>query len=148
MGTGKRWTREELIIALNLYHKLTFGQFTSRNPVIVAVSKKLGRKPGGLSMKLCNLASFDLALQMRGIKGLTGASVLDEQMWNEFHANLAETAPASEIAFRALFEVDDVNVLEVRPKKGVRILKVPNGPTETMAAIKVRRGQEFLGRPC
>lgn len=144
MATGKRWTRDELLIALNLYHKLTFGQFTSRNPVIVAVAKKLGRKPGGLSMKLCNLASFDPALKMRGIKGLTGASDLDEGMWNEFHANLAETASVSEVAFRALFDADDDNVVEVAPKHGVRVHKVPAGPTETVAAVKVRRGQEYF----
>lgn len=142
--TGRRWTRDELLIALNLYHKLTFGQFTSRNPVIVAVANKLGRKPGGLSMKLCNLASFDPALKMRGIKGLTGASDLDEEMWNEFHASLAETAPASEVAFRALFDADDANEVEVAPKKGVRVLKLPTGSTETKATVKVRRGQEYF----
>ena len=144
MATGKRWTCDELLIALNLYHKLTFGQFTSRNPVIVAVANKLGRKPGGLSMKLCNLASFDPALKMRGIKGLTGASDLDEEMWNEFHASLAETAPASEVAFRALFDADDANEVEVTPKQGVRVHKVPTGSTETKATVKVRRGQEYF----
>ena len=144
MATGKRWTRDELLIALNLYHKLTFGQFTSRNPVIVAVANKLGRKPGGLSMKLCNLASFDPALKMRGIKGLTGASDLDEEMWNVFHASLAETAPASEVAFRALFDANDANEVEVTPKQGVRVHKVPTGSTETKATVKVRRGQEYF----
>src|SRR5882672_8165978 len=78
---SRKWTRDELLIALNLYHKLNFGQFTSRNPVIMAVAKKLGRKPGGLSMKLCNLASFDPALKMRGINGLSGASKLDKLIW-------------------------------------------------------------------
>lgn len=144
MATGKRWTRDELLIALNLYHKLTFGQFTSRNPVIVAVANKLGRKPGGLSMKLCNLASFDPALKMRGIKGLTGASDLDQEMWNEFHASLAETAPASEVAFRALFDADDANEVEVTPKQGVRVHKLPTGSTEAKATVKVRRGQEYF----
>jgi hypothetical protein len=26
MATGRRWTRDELLVVLNLYHKLTFGQ--------------------------------------------------------------------------------------------------------------------------
>ncbi|MDP1580190.1 MAG: HNH endonuclease [Candidatus Didemnitutus sp.] len=144
MATGKRWTRDELLIALNLYHKLTFGQFTARNPVIIAVANKLGRKPGGLSMKLCNLASFDHALKMRGIKGLTGASVLDEEMWEEFHANLVESAPASEVAFRALFGAADASEMDVTPKNGVRVHKAPTGPTVTSATLKVRRGQEYF----
>ncbi len=144
MATGKRWTRDELLIALNLYHKLTFGQFTSRSPAIVAVANKLGRKPAGLSMKLCNLASFDPALKMRGIKGLTGASALDRAVWTEFHENLSEAAPASEAAFRALFNADENKDVVVTPKEGVRVLKAPSGPTESRATVKVRRGQEYF----
>lgn len=61
-----KWTREELLIALNLYHKLTFGQMHARHPAIMALAKKLGRGANSLAMKLSNLASLDPALQMRG----------------------------------------------------------------------------------
>jgi hypothetical protein len=30
MAAGIRWTRDELLVALNLYHKLNFGQLDSR----------------------------------------------------------------------------------------------------------------------
>ena len=61
MATGKRWTRDELLIALNVYHKLSFGQLHARNPVIIEVARKLGRVPASVAMKLCNLASLDPA---------------------------------------------------------------------------------------
>jgi len=139
-----RWTRDQLLIAVNLYHKLPFGQMHSRQPAIVALALKMERGSNSLAMKLCNFASLDPALKMRGIKGLSGASALDRSVWTEFHENLSETAPASEAAFRALFGADETKHVEVTAKEGVRILKAPTGPTETRATVKVRRGQEYF----
>jgi putative restriction endonuclease len=140
-----KWTRDELLVALNLYHKLTFGQMHARQPAIVAMAKKLGRGANSLAMKLCNLASLDPALKMRGIRGLSGASALDRSIWGEFHENLAEAAPASEVAFRKLFGADDSSEVEVTPRDGVLMRKgPPTGPTETKATVKVRRGQEYF----
>lgn len=140
-----KWTRDELLVVLNLYHKLKFGQMHSRQPAIIAAAEKLGRGANSLAMKLCNLASLDPALQMRGIRGLSGASALDRSMWGEFHANLAEAVPASEDAFRKLFDVGDTKEIEVIPAEGVVLRKAPpRGPTETQATVKVRRGQEYF----
>ena len=140
-----KWTRDELLVALNLYHKLTFGQMHARQVAVMALAKKLGRGANSLAMKLCNLASLDPALQMRGIRGLTGASALDRAVWNEFHANLAEAAPASEEAFRKLFDASESSEVEVVPQKGVVVHKAPpRGPTEIKATVKVRRGQEYF----
>jgi putative restriction endonuclease len=85
MAAGRKWTRDELVVALNLYHKLTFGQLHARQPAIVALAQKLERGSNSVAMKLCNFASLDPALKLRGIKGLEGASALDRSMWNEFH---------------------------------------------------------------
>lgn len=140
-----RWTRDELLIALNLYHKLTFGQMHSRQPAIAALAAKMGRGSNSLAMKLCNFASLDPALKLRGIRGLTGASALDRSVWSEFHANLGETAPASEEAFRKLFDTDERSAVEVTPLEGVVIRRAPpNGPTEATATVKIRRGQEYF----
>lgn len=145
MAAGKRWTRDELFIALNLYHKLTFGQLHARQPVIIALAEKLHRGANSLAMKLCNFASLDPALKLRGIKGLEGASARDRATWEEFHADLNETAPASEQAMRALFGADENSALEILPKEGVRLRKrPPTGPTELLATTKQRRGQEYF----
>jgi predicted restriction endonuclease len=144
MVTSKQWTQDELLIALNLYHKLTFGQMHGRQPAIMALAERMGRGANSLAMKLCNFASLDPALKMRGIKGLSGASALDRTIWSEFHANLAEAAPASEVAFRKLFGADEASEVEVTLKEGVRVLKVPTGPTDAKVTVKVRRGQEYF----
>src|SRR3954463_11355161 len=145
MAAGRRWTPNELLVGLNLYHKLTFGQLHARHPAIIALAEKLGRTANSVAMKLVNLASFDPALQIRGIKGLPGASALDRTVWDQFHENLDEAVPASEEALRELFEVDEESELLVLPKEGIRVRKLPpSGPTEVMGNVKVRRGQEYF----
>ena len=77
-----------------------------------------------------NFASLDPALKLRGIKGMSGASKLDRAVWNEFHADLNETVPASEEAIRKLFSVDEHSKMEIVPKQGVCVRKrPPSGPT-------------------
>ena len=145
MTPRKKWTESELLLALNLYHKLTFGQMHSRQPLIVEVANRMERTPSSVAMKLTNLASFDPALQLRGIKGLPGASALDREMWQRFHAEIHDLAPASEQAFRTLFQIPDDRDIDVIPKAGV-IPRQRTAPstTETTAMTKVRRGQEFF----
>jgi putative restriction endonuclease len=142
----RKWTRDELLVVLNVYHKLTFGQFHARQPVVVALAEKLERSANSVAMKLCNLASFDPALKLRGIKGLPGASALDRTIWDEFHADLNETVPVSEEALRQLFEAGESTALEIIPKEGVRVRKrpPPQGPTEATANVRIRRGQEYF----
>ncbi|MBC8325487.1 MAG: HNH endonuclease [Verrucomicrobia subdivision 3 bacterium] len=145
MAAGKRWARDELFVTLNIYHKLTFGAFHSRNPVIVKLAEKLKRTPGSIAMKLSNFASFDPHLKLRGIQGLAGASNLDRVVWDEFHAELNETVPDSENALRELFEVDEDTNIIILPKLGFQ--KEPrrlDGETEIEANVKQRRGQDYF----
>lgn len=81
----KSWTRDELLVTLNLYHKLPFGKFHARNPAIIALAEKLGRGANSVVVKLHNFASLDPSLQLRGIRGLQGASAKDRAVWAEFH---------------------------------------------------------------
>jgi putative restriction endonuclease len=145
MPTRKNWTRHELLILLNVYHKMRFGQMHERNPAITNLAKRFERTPGSVAMKLCNLASLDPALKLRGIKGLSGASRLDETMWTEFHGHLEETVPASEEALRVLVKASEDAEVQIQPKKGIHLVKAPpTGPTDVMVNVKVRRGQEYF----
>ena len=77
--------------------------------------------------------------------GLSGASALDREMWQEFHANLNEAAPAIEEALRTLFDTPEDSDLELVPKEGIRVRKrPPTGATETPANVKQRRGQDYF----
>jgi putative restriction endonuclease len=145
MPARKNWTRHELLILLNVYHKMRFGQMHERNPAIITLAKRFERTPGSVAMKLCNLASLDPALKLRGIKGLSGASKLDESIWAEFHAHLDETVPASEEALRVLVKASEDAEVQIQPKKGIHFIKAPpTGPTDVVVNVKVRRGQEYF----
>ena len=142
-ATAVKWTREHLLIALNLYCKLPFGSFSATNAVVKEVAAKLGRSASSLSMKLCNLASFDPVHHARGVKGLEGASKQDRAMWDEFHANLAVLGEESEQRLHDLFTQDDDKELDFLARGKLQIV-TPSGPTETLASVKVRRGQQFF----
>ena len=94
--TRVRWTRDQLLVVLNLYHKLRFGQFDQRQPVVVDLAQRLGRTPSAVAMKLSNLASLDPALKLRGVQGLEGASNLDRasHCWNLENCSIAAACAA------------------------------------------------------
>ncbi len=145
MAAGNRWTRDQLLIVLNLYHKLRFGQFDSRQPVIIDLAKRMERTSGSVAMKLNNLASLDPALKLRGIEGLKGASQLDRTMWHEFHENPAELIPLSQERFDALFTESENESTEVIPGTGIRkVPRAPSGETEVTRPTKQRRGQDYF----
>ena len=79
----KNWTRQELLVAFNLYCKVPFGKLHSRNPEIKKYAENIGRTSSALAMKLTNIASLDPAITSTGRKGLKGASTADRKMWEE-----------------------------------------------------------------
>lgn len=144
MATTRRsWTREELLILLNLYEKIPFGLYHQGNPVLINVAQRMGRTPGSVAMKLNNLASLDERLAARGIKGLSGASALDRAVWHEFHQQYGTLAAESEGLLAELLTGDADSPIEVQPEK-IAPLTMPEGPTESTAAVQIRRGQRFF----
>lgn len=88
MKTGQAiWSREELILAFNLYLKLPFGKLHHRTPEIIHLSKIINRTANAVAMRLSNFASVDPYHIERGIKGLTGGIKQVEPIWNEFIHN-------------------------------------------------------------
>lgn len=83
----KLWTRDELILAINLYCKLPFGKMHKGNKEIIQFAALIGRTPSSVALKLGNFASFDPSLKERGIKGASNASKLDKKIWEEFYNN-------------------------------------------------------------
>jgi len=97
MKQGQRlWTREELILALNLYLKLPFGKLHSRTPEIVHLAKLIGRNANAVAMRLNNFASVDPYHKQRGISGLSGGIKQVQPIWNEFIDNKEELIFESE----------------------------------------------------
>jgi len=84
MPRNANWTREELIVAYNLYCKLPFGRLHNRNPEIISLANLIGRTPSSVAWKLSNFARLDPSLQSRGIVGATHGSRRDKEIWDEF----------------------------------------------------------------
>jgi putative restriction endonuclease len=93
---SQNWTREELILAFNLYCKIPFGTIHNRNPRIIELARLLGRSPSALSWKLANLASLDPSLRARKIAGAPHGGKLDADVWNDFSGDWERLAFESE----------------------------------------------------
>lgn len=84
MAERRLWSREELILALNLYLQLPFGKLHSGTPEIKYLAGLIERTPSSVAMRLNNFAAVDPYHQKRGIIGLSGGKKQVEPIWNEF----------------------------------------------------------------
>jgi putative restriction endonuclease len=99
---NRPWTRNELIVALNLYLKLPFGKLHSRTIEIVRLAELIGRTPSAMAMRLSNFASVDPYHQNRGIVGLVGGRRQVEPIWDEFAGDKEALIFESEIILAEL----------------------------------------------
>lgn len=132
------WTREELIVVINLYFTLPFGRLHSLNPEVKNLSVLLNRTPGSIAYKLVNFASLDPSLHARGISGATHASKLDKEVWNEFY-NQWEVIPFE--SEQKLAELKHTTVEELNQIPEEELLKA--GKTREQM-VKVRVNQSFF----
>ena len=127
----KLWTRDELILAVNLYCKLPFGRLHARTPEVIHLANLIGRTPSSVAFKLVNFASLDPSLKARGIKGASNVSNLDKEIWKEFFDHW-DVLPYESEKLLAKFEkttVEELNHIQEDelPKEGKtreRIVKV------------------------
>lgn len=104
---NQQWTREQTLIALNLYCQLTFGQLHRRNPLIITTALMIERTPDALAMKLANLASLDPAITNSGRKGLVSCSKLDREIWHEFMEHPNNIGEESQLLIDAVAQKDN-----------------------------------------
>lgn len=90
------WTREELILAFNLYCKLPYGQFNNRNAEVKELAELIGRTPGAIAYKLVNFVSIDPKQKLLGRKGATNIGKLDKEIFQEFTSSFDEMFLKSE----------------------------------------------------
>ena len=92
----KLWSREELILAFNLYLKTPFGKMHSTNKEVIHLAHLIGRTPNSVALRLVNFASVDPVLKARGIKGMDGGKKVVQPIWDEFFNNQEELIFLSE----------------------------------------------------
>ena len=94
MKKNPNWTEDELKIAINVYCKIPFIKARKSSPEIIKWAKIIGRSPGGLYTKICNLGHFDSGV---AAKGLSHAGKLDPIIWAEFEQNPENVIYESEL---------------------------------------------------
>ena len=157
------WSRDELILALDLYFRVRPSQPSKDHPEIIALSQVLNalpihsdrpdagrfRNPNGVSMKLSNFLRFDPTYEGTGLKQ---GGKLEEVVWSEFsedHARLRAvsdaikaglSAPPEELA--SLPALDDV---EYEAPEGRLLLRFHKS-RERNAGLAQRKKAQALQR--
>lgn len=91
-----KWTREETVVAFNVYCKIPFKSCSKTHPMIIKYANILGRSPSALNMKVGNIGRLDPDLKEQGITGLIHGAKMEEEVWNEFYGNPEYLAYESE----------------------------------------------------
>lgn len=128
------WTREETVIAFNVYCKIPFKSSSKTNPTVIKYANIIGRSPSALNMKIGNFGRLDPVLKKQGISGLVHGSKLEEVIWDEFNGNWDRLAFESEelIAKFQNKEIEDIS-----------FDNFPDGE-ERETTIKARVNQKFF----
>lgn len=134
----KNWSREELILAFNLYCKTPFGRIHLRNPEIIALAKILGRTPSAVSWKLANFARLDPALKKRAIGGASHGGKGEIEIWDEFSQDWESLSFESE---RLLAEMSGKNIEQVA---NIDENELPRKGKERELLVRVRVNQNFF----
>ncbi len=131
---GVLWSREESILAFELYCRIPFHKTKANNPAVKELAEFLARTPASVARKLGNFGAFDPALQRMEISGLTHTSKLDREIWDEFHADW------NGLVWEATLLS---NTLGRKPRVDATIIP-PKGPSETVRLTKQRAHQSFF----
>jgi putative restriction endonuclease len=134
----KDWSREEHVLAFNLYCKIPFGTIHMRNPKIIELAELLGRSVGAVSYKLANFARLDPALQSRGIRGMAHGAKGEAEVWQEFAADGEKLVYESErlLAEKAGRPLEQVAEIDER--------ELPAEGLERERLVKTRVNQHFF----
>lgn len=133
----RNWTRNELIVAFNLYCKTPFGRIHVHNPEIIDLAELIGRSPSAVSWKLANFARLDPSLQRRGIIGATHGSKGEQEIWDEFNQDWGKLSFISE---ELLAQFKGKSIEEV---SNIDISDLPIG-AERETMVRVRVNQNFF----
>lgn len=80
------WTREEVLLTINLYCKLPYRKLRQTTPEIRDLARQLDRTPSAISKRCCNYVQFD-PVESKRVKGFTRAAKLDRSIWAEVNGD-------------------------------------------------------------
>lgn len=132
-----KWTREETIVAFNVYCKIPFKSSSKTHPMIIKYAKLLGRSSSALNMKVGNIGRLDPDLKEQGISGLIHGAKMEEEVWNEFYGN------PELLAFESEKNIAQMSNQSIEDSTAIQINDLPQG-IERTAIIRQRVNQSFF----
>ena len=140
MPKRENWSRDEHILAFELYSRIPFGSIHIRNPQIQHLATLIGRRVGAVSLKLANFSRLDPALQQRGIRGMPHGAKGEEEIWAEFARDPEALALESQriLADRVNEPLETVAEIET--------FDLPPQGRDREAVVRVRVNQSFFRR--
>lgn len=134
---GLDWSREESILAFDLYCRIPFKKTKANNPEVIKLAQTLQRSSASVARKLGNFGAFDPELKKHAVTGLVHTSKLDEAIWNEFNSDWS----------RLVIEADHLRLQmtdEPLSDKLEPAITEITGPTERLTTAKQRIYQNFF----
>ena len=135
----RNWTREETILAFELYCIIPNGQDTTFNEHIISLAKAISRTPNSVKLKLQNFKAYDPSYISDGRVGLSHGSKLDQDVCAEF-INSWDALVAEIAEIKKLF-----GVANNEAEENYTEFEMPIGG-EKVRAQKSRIGQAFFRR--
>lgn len=132
---GRPWTREQIILAFDLYCRIPFSKTKATNPTVRRLALLLRRTPASVARKLGNFGAFDPNLARQNISGLTHGSKLDKQVWDEFHKDWSKLVEVAHYLRCQIGENEASTMDQIIP---------PTGPTTRLATVEQRIHQSFF----
>lgn len=130
---GTPWSREELILAFELYCRIPFQRTKANNPEVQELADLIDRTPASVARKLGNFGASDPGLREQRIAGLTHASKMDRAIWSEF----------SQDWNGLVWEASRLR-LSMKKEKRSEAFVQPSGPSEVLRTVKQRVHQAFF----
>ena len=135
---NKNWTKDELIVAFNLYCKTPFTKINASNKGVIELAGEIRRSPSAVALKLANFARLDPELQKRHISGMSHGSKMEAGIWQEFKNNGEELAYQSEQILAKYKEEP------IEKTAGIDISDLPKEGKERETLVKIRVNQAFF----
>ena len=138
LSVRRLWTRDETLLAFELYFRLSYNQIRDNNPEVIRLANIIGRDPGAVEAKLFNIKNLDPYSIIRNETGLSHIGKIERGIWKEYQEDNYEIVQSME-------ELRDIHYREgVILAEGEEYFEGPAFGYDEERMQKTRRGQQFF----
>lgn len=164
VSRNPNWTRDELILALQLYMEWAGNPPGKSSDEIAALSKKLDdlghilgviagddyRNANGVYMKLMNFRRFDEVYKNQGKAGLKSGGKIEAQVWEEFANDLPRLQKVADVITAFIYSGDvlplgsiEIDEDQREASEGRLITRTHQARERSSAIVRKKKDQVF-----